>query len=115
MLQQLGSTTVPITAWVGTDGYLRQITASVDLSRATIGSIASDLVGGALNGSVPSGTAGQATTATTVTVGFDHYDAPVSVTVPPASQTTDVSSVVSSLRQAVSGIRHAVSSIASHF
>ena len=115
VLQQLGSTTVPITAWVGTDGYLRQISASLDLSRATIGSIASDLIGGALNGSVPTGTSGQATTATTVTVGFDHYDAPVAVTVPPSSQTTDVSSIVSSLQQAVSGIRHAVSSIASRF
>jgi len=113
VLQQLGSTSVPITAWVGTDGYLRQISASIDLSRATIGSIASDVIGGALSGSVPTGTSGQATTATTVTVGFDHYNAPVSVTVPPASQTTDVGSIVQSLKGAVSDIRHAVSDVAS--
>ena len=115
VLQQLGSTSVPITAWVGTDGYLRQISASIDLSRATIGSIASDVIGGALNGSLPSGTSGQATTATTVTVGLDNYNAPVSVTVPPASQTTDVSSIVKTLRGAVSDIQHTVSSIASKF
>ena len=115
VLQQLGSTSVPITAWVGTDGYLRQISASIDLSRATLGSMASDVIGGALNGTLPTGTSGQATTATTVTVGFDNYNAPVSVTVPPASQTTDVSSIVTSFRGAVSAIQHAVSSIASKF
>ena len=41
VLQQLGSTSVPVTAWVGTDGYLRQISASIDLSRATLGGVAS--------------------------------------------------------------------------
>ena len=115
VLQQLGSTSVPITAWVDSDGYLRQISASIDLSRATLGSVASDLIGGALNGTLPTGTSGQATTATTVTVGFDHYNAPVNVVVPPASQTTDVSSIVTSVRGMVSGISHAVSSIASKF
>jgi hypothetical protein len=115
ILQQLGSTTVPITAWVDAGGYLRQISASVDLSRATIGGIASDLIGGALGGTLPTGTSGQATTATTVTVGFDHYNAPVAVVVPPASRTTDVSSIVSSVRGMVSDVRHAVSSIASEF
>ena len=72
VLQQLGSTSVPITAWVGTDGYLRQISASIDLSRATIGGVASDVIGGVLGGSLPTGTSGQSTSATTVTVGFDH-------------------------------------------
>jgi hypothetical protein len=115
VLQQLGSTSVPITAWVGSDGYLRQISASIDLSRATLGSVASDLIGGALSGTLPTGTSGQATTATTVTVGFDHYNAPVAVAVPPASQTSDVSSIVSSVRGMASDIGHAVSSIASRF
>jgi hypothetical protein len=115
ILQQLGSTTVPITAWVDADGYLRQISASLELSRATIGGIAADLIGGALDGTLPTGTSGQATTATTVTVGFDHYNAPVAVAVPPASRTTDVSSIVSSVRGMVSGIRRAVSSVASEF
>ena len=115
VLQQLGSTSVPVTAWVGTDGYLRQISASIDLSRATIGGVASDLIGGALNGTIPTGTSGQATTATTVTVGFDHYNAPVAVAVPPASRTTDVSSIVSSLRGMASDIGHAVSDIAAKF
>ena len=40
ILQQLGNTSVPINAWVGTDGYVRQISASLDLSRATLGSLA---------------------------------------------------------------------------
>jgi len=115
VLQQLGSTSVPVTAWVGTDGYLRQISASIDLSRATIGGVASDLIGGALNGTIPTGTSGQATTATTVTVGFDHYNAPVAVAVPPASRTTDVSSIVSSLRGMASDIGDAVSDIAAKF
>ena len=115
VLQQLGSTSVPITAWVGSDGYLRQISASIDLSRATLGSVASDLIGGALNGTLPTGTSGQATTATTVTVGFDHYNAPVNVVTPPASRTTDVSSIVTSVRGMVSDIGHAVSSIAAKF
>lgn len=115
VLQQLGSTSVPITAWVGTDGYLRQISASVDLSWATLGSVASDLIGGALDGTLPTGTSGQSTMATTVTVGFDHYNAPVVVAVPPASRTTDVSSIVSSVRGMVSDIGHAVSSITSKF
>ena len=50
-----------------------------------------------------------------MTVGFAHYNAPVAVTVPPASQTTDVNSIVDSVRGVVSGIGHAVSSIASKF
>ena len=115
VLQQLGSTSVPITAWVGSDGYLRQISASIDLSRATLGSVASDLIGGALDGTLPTGTSGQATTATTVTVGFDDYNTPVNVVVPPASQTTDVSSIVTSVRGMVSDLGHAVSSITSKF
>jgi len=113
VLQQLGNTSVPITAWVGTDGYLRQISASVDLSRATLGSVASDLVGGVLGGSLPTGTSDQSTSATTVTVGFDHYDAPVSVSVPPASQTKDVSSIISSIRHITSDIGNAVSAVTS--
>ncbi len=115
VLQQLGSTSVPITAWVGSDGYLRQISASIDLSRATLGSVASDLIGGALDGTLPTGNSGQATTATTVTVGFDDYNTPVNVVVPPASQTTDVSSIVTSVRGMVSDLGHAVSSITSKF
>ncbi len=113
VLQQLGSTSVPITAWVGTDGYVRQLSASIDLSRATLGSVASDLIGGALDGTLPTGTSAQSTSATTVTVGFDDYNAPVSVTVPPASQTTDVSSILSSAHRIASDIGSAVSAVTS--
>jgi Flp pilus assembly pilin Flp len=112
VLQQLGSTSVPITVWVGHDGYVRQISASLRLSKATLGSLAADVVEGVVDGSVATGTGGQSTTDTTVTVGFSHYNAPVVVAVPPASQTTDLNSIVHSVQGAFSGIGHAVSSIA---
>lgn len=115
VLQQLGNTSVPVEAWVGKDGYVRQISVSLDLSRATLGSLASDLVDGVLNGAIPTGTSGQATTATTVTVGFSHYNAPVTVSAPPASQTTDIDSIVHSIRGVVSDVGQAVSSFASKF
>ncbi len=107
ILSQLGSTTVPVTAWVGDDGYVRQLSVSLQLSRLTLGGLAGDLVNGTLGGS----SAGQSTTATTVTVGFSEYNRPVAVTVPPASQVTDVSGIVRSVQGAVADIRHAVSSV----
>jgi len=112
VLQQLGNTSVPITVWVGTDGYVRQLSASLDLSRATLGSLATDLIDGVVHASLPTGTAGQATTATAVTVGFSHYNAPVAVTEPPASDTTDVNSIVHSVQGAISDLGHAVSGVA---
>ncbi len=107
VLAQLGSSSVPISAWVGTDGHVRQLTASLDLSRLTLGGLAGDIVGGTLGGS----TGGRTTSSTTVTVGFSHYDQPVTVTVPPPSQVTDVNGVVSAITGAVSAVRHAVSSL----
>jgi len=115
VLQQLGNTSVPIKVWVGNDGYVQQISASLALSRATLGSLATDLIDGVVHGSLPTGTSGQATTDTTVTVGFSHYNAPVTVTVPPASDTTDVHSIVHSVQGVISGLGHAVSSIAAKF
>ena len=115
ILQQLGNTSVPVTVWVGSDGFVRQISTSLDLSRATLGSLASDLINGVVNGALPTSTSGQPTTATTVVFGFSHYNAPVTVTVPPASQTTDINAVVHSVRGVVSGIGHTVSSFASNF
>lgn len=115
ILQQLGNTSVPVTVWVGSDGFFRQISTSLDLSRATLGSLASDLINGVVNGALPTSTSGQSTTATTVVFGFSHYNAPVTVTVPPASQTTDINAVVHSVRGVVSGIGHTVSSFASNF
>lgn len=110
VLRNLGTTTVPVTAWVGTDGYVRQLSASLDLSRLTVGGLVGGLVDGTLGSS-----GGQATTSTTVTVGFSHYNQPVAVAVPPASQVTDVGGIVASVKGAVSSFRHAVSSIASSF
>ena len=115
ILQQLGNTSVPVTVWVGKDGFVRQISASLDLSRATLGSLASDLISGVVNGALPTSTSGQSTTATTVVVGFSNYNAPVNVTVPPPSQTTDMNAVVHSVQGVVSGIGHAVSNFASNF
>jgi hypothetical protein len=110
ILGHLGNTSVPVTAWVGDDGYVRQLSASLDLSRLTPAGLAGDLVNGTLGGS----SAGQSTSSTTVTVGFSHYNEPVTVTVPPASQVTDVSSIVSSIKGAVADIQKAVSSFASN-
>jgi len=115
ILQQLGNTSVPITVWVGKDGFVRQISASLDLSRATLGSLASDLISGVVNGALPTGTTGQSTAATTVVVGFSRYNAPVTVTAPAPSQTTDINAVVHSVQGVVSGIGHAVSGFASNF
>lgn len=115
VLGQLGNTSVPITAWVGHDGYVRQVSASVDLSRATLGSLASDLVGAVVGGTLGTGTSGQSTSATTVTVGFSDYNAPVAVAVPPASSTADVNAFGRTVRGAVSGIAHAASAFASKF
>jgi hypothetical protein len=111
LLRQLGNTSVPVRAWVGTDGYVRQISASLDLSRVTAGGLTGDLINGTLSGS----SAGQSTTSTNVTVGFSHYGDPVRVTVPPASQVTDVGAIVSSVRGMVSGISHAFSDMAAAF
>jgi len=113
VLRQLGSTSVPVEVWVGRDGYVRQVSASLALAKATLGSLAGDLANGVVQGAVPTSTSGQTTTDTTVTVGFSHYNEPVSVTVPPSSQTTDVNSVVHSLQGVVSGIRHDLSGIVS--
>jgi hypothetical protein len=112
ILQQLGNTSVPVKVWVGNDGFVRQMSASLNLSRATLGSLAGDVIG-AVNGTIPTDTGGQSTAATTVTVGFSHYNAPVTITVPPASDTTDVNSLVHSVRGVLSGISNAVSGFAS--
>jgi hypothetical protein len=50
-----------------------------------------------------------------VTVGFSHYNAPVTVSAPPASQTTDIDSIIHSIRGIASDVGQAVSSFASKF
>jgi hypothetical protein len=111
VLGQLGNSSIPVTAWVGNDGYVRQLSASLDLSRATLGSLVGDLVDTSLSGS----TSSQSTSVTNVTVDFSHYGDPVTVAVPPASQVTDVNRVVSSLSGIASRIGHAFSGIAASF
>jgi hypothetical protein len=111
ILSQLGNTSVPVTAWVGTDGYVRQISASLDLSQATLGGLVGDLVGTSLNGSSSS----HSTSATDVTVGFSQYGEPVDVTVPPASQVIDVNRALSSVSGIVSEVGHALSGIVARF
>ena len=109
VLSQLGSTSVPITAWVGKDGYVRQLQASLDLSRATVAGLAADV----LAGGATSGSAAQTTSSTSVTVGFSHYGAPVSVQVPPASEVTDLGGVARSIGGAVSRFGHNLSGLVS--
>ena len=107
-LQQLGSTTVPVTVWIGTDGYLRQVSVTVDTSHATIGGLLGDLASASLSGSSSS----QSHATTTVTVGLSNYGTPVSVTVPPASEVTNLDGMASSLRGVVSNLGGALSGIA---
>ncbi len=110
VLRALGSTAVPVTAWVGTDGYLRQLTVSADLVPTSF----SGLIGGAAP-TRPTSSGPGSGTATTVTVGFSHYGQPVDVQVPPASEVTDLGPLVGSLHTAVAALGHAVSSLAARF
>jgi hypothetical protein len=106
-LQQLGSTTVPVMVWIGTDGYLRQVSVTVDTSHATIGGILGDVTSSSLSGSSNS----QSHSTTTVTVGLSNYGTPVSVTAPPASEVTNLDGAASSLRGAASKLGGALSGI----
>ena len=81
----LGVTSIPVTVWIGSDGYLRQVQFVVDLSHARLGSVLGSLVP---PGPLP---------VVTVTVAFSGYGSPVTVTDPPASQTASGSSVLRTL------------------
>lgn len=105
-LGALGSASIPVHAWVGKDGYVRQMQVSLDLSPMSMASLASLATG--LAGSDP--TSGPSTMAATVTVGLSHYGAPVHVTVPPASEVTDVSGVASSVAGGFGHLGKALSS-----
>jgi hypothetical protein len=106
-LQQLGIPTVPVTAWVGSDGLLRQLSVSVDLSHVSLSGVLGNLASGS-SGSVAAGSS------LNLTVGLSHYGQPVSVSVPPASAVTNLNSVGSSLKGMASKLGGALSSIASH-
>ena len=99
ILDRLGLVSVPLTAWVGPGGLLRQISLTVDLSHANLGGVAGSILG------TSSGTGSGAVV--TVTAGFTNYGRPVSVSAPPASDTTDLSSAMG----AVSGLSHSVSGL----
>jgi len=98
-LTKLGIPSIPVTAWVGQDGLLRQVSVSVDLTHATLGGLLGS--GNTVAGKV-----------VTVTVGLSHYGQPVSITVPPASDTTDLGSIADSVHGLVSHISGDLSGIA---
>ncbi len=106
-IQRLGIPAIPVTAWVGPDGRLRQLSATADLSHASLSGLL-----GSLGSSAP----GHSTAGTTVTltIGLSHYGAPVSVAVPPASQVTDLNSIASSLKGIVAQLGGTLSGVASH-
>ena len=85
VVSALGLTSVPVTVWVGTDGYLRQVRLTLDLSHAQLGSFLGSL---APSGPLP---------VATETVAFSAYGAPVTVTAPPASEVVSGSSVLRTL------------------
>ncbi len=103
----MGISSVPVRAWVGPDGLLRQLSVSVDLSHASLA--------GAL-GTVASGSGGSTASGTNldVTVGLSHYGQPVDVSLPPASEVTNLNSIGSFLQGMASKFGGTVSAIASH-
>jgi hypothetical protein len=106
-IQRLGIPSLPVTAWVGRDGRLRQLSVTADLSHASLGG---------LLGSLGSGATGRSRSgaSVTVTVGLSHYGDPVSVAVPPASEVTDLNAIASSLKGMVDQLGGTLSGIASH-
>jgi len=104
-LQDLGVPSLPVTAWVGSDGLLRQLSVSVDLSHASLSG---------LLGSLASGSAGSsARSSFDLTMGLSHYGEPVSVSVPPASEVTDLNGIGSSLKGMASKLASTLSTVAS--
>ncbi len=79
-LHQLGTSTITADAWVGSNGLLTQVAVTVDLGHAAA----------ARHSTLPGGSAGGVLT---VTVGLS-YGAPVSVTVPPASEVDNLGNLV---------------------
>lgn len=106
-LHQLGLVSVPVTAWVGQDGYLRQVSVAIDLSHATLG----DLLGGLFSPSSTTGTGAGSVLA--LTVGFSHYGAPVSASVPPPSDVTNLGGIMSSVKGGFSNVGRALGGMAS--
>ncbi len=105
-LQDLGIPSIPVTAWVGSDGLLRQISVSVDLSHASLAGVLGTLASG--SGSSLAGAS------IDLTVGLSHYGQPVAVNVPPASDVTNLNNLGSSLKGMASKLGGTLSSIASH-
>jgi hypothetical protein len=106
-LQHSGIPSIPVTAWVGRDGLLRQLSLTVDLSHASLGGLLGSL---GSSSSTPT-TAG---TKVDLTIGLSRYGAPVAVGVPPASEVTDLGSIASSLKGIVNQLGGTLSGIASH-
>ncbi len=106
-LQQLGVPSVPLTAWVGGDGLLRQLSIRVDLSHASLAGLLGPL--GVASPSHPA-----VGTTVEVTVGLSHYGLPVSVSVPPASEVTNLNDLAPSLKGLASQLGGTLSGLASH-
>ncbi len=97
-LQRLGITSIPVSVWIGSDGRLRQVQVTVDLTHASL----PDLGLGA--GSAGSSTAPPALPVVTETIGLTDYGVPVTVTPPPASQVADLSQALHSLQSLFPGL-----------
>jgi len=97
-LQRLGITSVPVSVWIGSDGRLRQVQVTVDLTHATLPAL------GLGPGSTSSSTTPPARPVVTETIGLTDYGVPVSVTPPPASQVTDLGQAVQSLQSLLPGL-----------
>ena len=105
-LQDLGVPGVPVTAWVGSDGLIRQLSVSVDLSHASLSGLLGTLAPGS-GGSSPGSTFN-------LTVGLSRYGQPVAVSVPPASDVTNLNGLGSSLKGMASKLGNTLSTLASN-
>jgi hypothetical protein len=106
-LQHSGIPSIPVTAWVGRDGLLCQLSLTVDASHASLSGLLGSLDPG-------SSTPTSAGAKVNLTIGLSRYGAPVAVGVPPAAQVTDLGSIASSLKGMVNQLGGTLSGIASH-
>ncbi len=105
-LQELGVPSVPVTAWVGSDGLFRQLSVSVDLSHGSLAGVLGSLASGS-GGSSPG-------SSLNLTVGLSDYGQPVAVNVPPASAVTNLNGLGSSLKGMASKLGDTLSGLASN-
>ena len=98
----LGAPTVPLTAWVGTDGMVHRMSVSLDLNAPDLSGLLGPLGLAATGSPAP-------LSQVTVVLGLSRYGKPVVATVPPPSESVNLGGAYHSLRNAVSTLGSDVS------